>query len=726
MTAVSGSKNKIVINNNFIILITFLMLFLITLSFVIKSRSVDAACAPITPTYGEVTGLKVTIATSGTYRVWSRMSAPDKDNNSYYLEIGSNVCAKVIGDNSELGQTLKWISYTNNTTNSYLDVALAAGTYDLKIIGREPGVKLDRILFLSDLTCNPNNTDCENVTPPDTTPPSISLSTPTNGQTVQGSTVNISASAQDNIGVTKVEFFLDNILLNTDNSAPYSYAWNSTLSAEGNHTIYAKAYDGASLSTNSASVTVNVANKPDAKPSVSITSPQSNSTVKGLVQIQANATDDVGVNKVEFYVDGSLVGSGTSPPYTYNWLSTSASEDQNHTITAKAFDSIQQTTTSSPINVRVDNIDNIKPTVTILSPLDGVSVNGVVNINAQASDNESIASLRILIDGVQKLSQLTSPITYNWITSDIDNGSHIIRVEATDGAGNIESAISNIVVQNADTTPPNVPTGAIALGADGVIDFRWNANSEPDISHYSVRIKKVSDSDAAWVWPATNLTTTQYRFTGLTNGVAYNVEVRAIDLSGNRSDYASAKATPTAPPDTTPPLAPTGLTASAVSATQVNIFWNASTSSDTVAYNIYRNGSFISKVSSTTLSFGQTGLTPNTTYVYSLEAVDSSENKSSQTSVTVSTPSLSNSGHITGRLKGDDSKILDGYIFTYNGKNKISTRSEENTGLYYFFDLPVARYTITANRRGYIRNSVDVNVIGGQTVVASDIILRKR
>jgi predicted phage tail protein len=406
-------------------------------------------------------------------------------------------------------------------------------------------------------------------------------------------------------------------------------------------------------------------------------------------------------------------------------LTTSATEDQNHSLTAKVFDTIQQSTISTAVSVKVDNVDNVKPVLSMTSPQDGVTTSGVVTISASAIDNVGIASMRVLIDGIQKLSQFSSPINYVWHSTDIDNGIHIIRVEATDKAGNIQSAIANITIQNADTTPPNVPTGATAIGGDGIIDLRWDANTEADLGRYSVRYKKVTDGANSWIWPATNLSTTQYRFTGLTNGVAYNVEVRAVDISGNPSDYGSATATPTAPPDTTPPSAPTNLIASAISATQINLTWTASISLDTAFYNVYRNGNFVAKVSGS-ISFGQTGLTPNTTYIYSVEAVDTSSNKSNQLSVTVSTHALSTSGHVTGVLKGDDGKFLEGYIFTYNGKSKISTRSNEQNGVYYFFNLPVASYTITAHRRGYIRNSVDVSIIGGQTVVAPEILLRKR
>ena len=78
----------------------------------------------------------------------------------------------------------------------------------------------------------------------DTTPPTISLISPQNGSTVSSS-ISVSASASDNIGVTKVEFYLDSILQTTDFSSPYTWSWNTLNSSNGTHTLSAKAYDAA-------------------------------------------------------------------------------------------------------------------------------------------------------------------------------------------------------------------------------------------------------------------------------------------------------------------------------------------------------------------------------------------------------------------------------------------------------------------------------------------------
>jgi hypothetical protein len=95
--------------------------------------------------------------------------------------------------------------------------------------------------------------------PPDTTPPTTSITAPANGATVSG-TVNVTASASDNVGVVKVEFYIDGVLKSTSTTAPYSFSWNTTTVANGSHTIVSKAYDAANNVGTSATVTVTVSN----------------------------------------------------------------------------------------------------------------------------------------------------------------------------------------------------------------------------------------------------------------------------------------------------------------------------------------------------------------------------------------------------------------------------------------------------------------------------------
>jgi hypothetical protein len=93
-------------------------------------------------------------------------------------------------------------------------------------------------------------------------------------------------------------------------------------------------------------------------PTVSVTSPASAASVHTTTTITASATDNSGsgLQKVEFYVDGSLVGTDTTGPFTYAWNTLTLSNG-SHTLTTKAYDNNGGVTTSAPVVVSVDNGD---------------------------------------------------------------------------------------------------------------------------------------------------------------------------------------------------------------------------------------------------------------------------------------------------------------------------------------------------------------------------------
>ena len=99
-------------------------------------------------------------------------------------------------------------------------------------------------------------------TTPDGTAPSVAVTAPANGATVSG-TINLTAAASDNAGVTGVQFALDGASLGAeDNSAPYSTSWNTTATTAGNHTLTATARDAAGNVATSTAITVTVVNAP--------------------------------------------------------------------------------------------------------------------------------------------------------------------------------------------------------------------------------------------------------------------------------------------------------------------------------------------------------------------------------------------------------------------------------------------------------------------------------
>src|SRR2546426_667928 len=210
----------------------------------------------------------------------------------------------------------------------------------------------------------------------DTTPPMVSMTAPAAGSTVAG-TVTVSASATDNVGVAGVQFNLDGVNLGAEvTAAPYAISWNTTLAANGSHSLTAVARDTAGNTATTAAVSVTVDNTP---PTISLIAPVAGATVAGTVTISASATDNVGVAWVQFKLDGRNLGARvTVAPYSLSWTTTTAS-DGAHTLTAVARDAAGNTATSAAVSVTVAN-DTTPPTISLTAPSARATVASTVTI----------------------------------------------------------------------------------------------------------------------------------------------------------------------------------------------------------------------------------------------------------------------------------------------------------------------------------------------------------
>lgn len=93
----------------------------------------------------------------------------------------------------------------------------------------------------------------------DVTPPAVSLTAPTAGQTLTGP-VTLAATASDDVAVGKVEFFADSTLIGSATAAPYQTSWDSSRLTDGHYLFTAKATDTSGNSASSQAVAANVAN----------------------------------------------------------------------------------------------------------------------------------------------------------------------------------------------------------------------------------------------------------------------------------------------------------------------------------------------------------------------------------------------------------------------------------------------------------------------------------
>ncbi|HLO04035.1 MAG TPA: Ig-like domain-containing protein [Symbiobacteriaceae bacterium] len=197
----------------------------------------------------------------------------------------------------------------------------------------------------------------------DTTAPTVSITAPTAGATVSGTTT-VSASASDNVGVTKVEFYLDGALQSTDTTSPYSWSWDTTTAANGSHSLTAKAYDAANNVATSTAVSVTVSNSGSSTANETFTGHVDGTTTTQDFWIDVTATGTISLNlswtvtsNLNIYLynpSGTQVASksGSTSPLALTYNATTTGRYKIH-ITRSSGGSDYTLTASHPINPNV-------------------------------------------------------------------------------------------------------------------------------------------------------------------------------------------------------------------------------------------------------------------------------------------------------------------------------------------------------------------------------------
>jgi hypothetical protein len=300
-----------------------------------------------------------------------------------------------------------------------------------------------------------------NVTVTDQTAPTTSVTAPSANSFVTGSTVNVTGTAADNVGVIGVQFKLDGVNIGAEDlTSPYSVTWNTTGATNGSHSLTSVARDAAGNTTTSTAVSVNVDN---AAPTVTITSPTSGSVVNGTVAVNATAADNAGgsgISKVEFYVDGTLSSTDTLTPFTFSWDTTPLTFGTTHTLSAKAYDNVgpANVTTSASVNVTVN--DTTAPTTPTNFRTTTVLPKSIALAWTASTDNVAVTGYQIRRGGT--LITTTSSLTYT-DTGLTPSTSYTYTITAVDAAGNASTAAT------LNTSTVALKAGDINL--DNVIDL---------------------------------------------------------------------------------------------------------------------------------------------------------------------------------------------------------------------------------------------------------------
>ncbi|MFI7613757.1 spherulation-specific family 4 protein [Nonomuraea terrae] len=205
--------------------------------------------------------------------------------------------------------------------------------------------------------------------------------------------------------------------------------------------------------------------------------------------------------------------------------------------------------------------------------------------------------------------------------------------------------------RSADTTPPARPGPAAAVERGSTtLALTWRPS--PHTVGYDVHLDGLRVAGTAGRVPAVTLK-------GLDPGTRYAVTVRARDAAGNASTASAAVPVRTRKPDRSPPATPAGLRAEDVRVAGVRLTWERA--ADTAWYDVLVDGKRVLRLPPTLLPAGApvpvTGLTPATSYTFSVLARDASGNESAPArplTVTTAEPSGDPISETTGTVTGDD------------------------------------------------------------------------
>lgn len=440
----------------------------------------------------------------------------------------------------------------------------------------------------------------------------------------------------------------------------------------------------------------------------------------------SGSTDNVAVTGYIIYRGTDSIGNIAHPntEYTVSGLTASTS----YSFHVNAYDAANnRSDTSNHVIIKTlapaDIIPPVKPTGLIAHDTTTTSVSLTWNAT---TDNIAVSGY-VVYRGTDSVTTVNA-LTYI-VTGLTPSTIYSFSIIAKDAAGNKSIASDPVSVKTLappDIISPSAPTNLIPHDITMLsVRLTWSQSTD-NVGVTGYIVYRGVDSIA-------QVTGLEYIVNNLTPATRYIFTVKAKDAAGNKSLSSNAVDTLTAK-DNVVPSAPAGLAASDTTTTSVRLSWNASTDNvGVIGYVVYRGVDSITTVAAT--QYIVTGLTPSTTYSFSVRAKDAAGNKSvSGTAINVKTKatpdiinptspgnlSASNITVTSVRISwsaSTDNVGVTGYIL-YKGSDSLTTVN----ALEYTFTglIPATSYTFSIRARDAAGNKSSASAIG--IITAYDIL----
>lgn len=357
----------------------------------------------------------------------------------------------------------------------------------------------------------------------DTTPPTIEITSPSDNAILNG-LVWFNVSYSDNYGVMAVVILVDELPAAILYDGEKSVRIETPIFKDGNHTVYAIAYDYAGHASVD-SVNVKIENN---KPSAEIVEPANNSIVSGDVTVRYYVYDD-NLDNAKLYGNDTILSYTTNVGYASYGLRTTNYNDGVLWLKVIAVDRDGQT---SEYKIAV-TIDNTPPSLTIEAPENNSYVKGIQEVKFTTYD-EHLGEYRIYLNDTLAANDTSEEsVTFDLDTTEYDDGLYKLTVWSIDKAGNENSSTIFVTIDN---TPPNVAILSPSSGesVSGIVDITVDASDNIGLKWVVIYINgslvfsKTVDPNN----PSDPTYTYSWNTTNYQNG-SYNITVVVSDPAGN-------------------------------------------------------------------------------------------------------------------------------------------------------------------------------------------------
>jgi len=411
-----------------------------------------------------------------------------------------------------------WNTATGTTSWSRL-ITLVAGSNTIEAQSRDAAGNVS-LSASRTVTYNPS----------DTTLPTVAFTSPaSNGTTVTTSSLTVSGTASDNIGVASVSVRLNGGIWNT---ATGTTSWSRLVTlAAGSNTIEAQSRDAVGNISTISSRTVTY-NPPDTTiPTVAFTSPSTNGTTvtNASLTVSGTASDNVGVASVSVRVNGGTWNTATG---TTSWSRSVTLAAGGNTIEAQARDAAGNLSAIASRTITYNPPDTTIPTVAITSPASNgtTMTTSSLTVSGTASDNTGVASVSVRING-GTWNTATGTTSWNRLVA-LSAGSNTLEAQSRDATGNVSAIASRTVTYNPpDTT---IPTVAITSPASNGTTMTTSSLTVSGTASDNTGVASVSVRINGGTWNTATGTTSWSRFITLVVG-SNTIEAQSRDAAGNVS-----------------------------------------------------------------------------------------------------------------------------------------------------------------------------------------------